>query len=941
MKLLLVDGYSLLYRAFFSSPPLTTQDGQPTGALFGFIKMVFRLLDEARPEYALVALDASGPTFRHDSFAAYKANRTAAPDDFKSQTKLARRLLDGLFIPHYEHEGFEADDILGTLARIGAESDIDVTIVTGDGDALQLVNGKVSVMLTRRGVTDLECYTPDAVKARFGFPPLLLPDYKGLRGDSSDNIPGVPGIGEKTGMSLIGKFGTLEKLYEKLDEVTPPRIRDLLTEHREAAFHSRDLARIVVDLPLNIDFEACRYAVELDPEKRAAALATVRAFEFKSLLSRYQERNAGSISDGVEAAEAVTERSEFSCATHKTNSGTEALAWLKQHSKGRDSAIALLLDDEPGAVFAVANEALYFQGDLSGVREWLEDTSMHKVVHDAKAIQLALDRRGLKLSGIVADALLMSYLLEPQRQHHPISLLVEKYLNQQLPTPQVAAPAKSAKKKKTKAGEPADGAASLFNEETGDATTSSATDGKDWTEAQRVLTVSGAALAAVQPVLRTKLEEIGEWTLFNELELPLVKILVMMEENGMLLDVQQLRELGQKLEADATRLERSIWELAGEEFNIGSTKQLQTILYEKIGLDKGRATKTGHSTDVHTLEKFAEKHEIVRKILEYRGTTKLKVTYVDALLSSMNPQTHRIHTNLNQTGAVSGRLSSSNPNLQNIPIRTEQGRIIRKAFIAPPGHVLLSADYSQIELRLLAHITGDKPLVQAFSSGEDVHARTAADLFGVPVEAVDSDMRRKAKMTNYAIAYGVSGFGLAKQLGTGSAGEAQEFINRYFETLPGVKRYIDDTLRTARDLGYVETLMGRRRPVPDIRTARHQERAAAERTAINHPIQGTAADAMKLAMLAIAHEMRERAVASRMLMQVHDELVFEVPEHEISLMSELVPRLMRDVPTKKLGLRVPLEVDLGVGTNWNETKDHNSSPATADADVEDELSVEV
>ncbi|MBV9468733.1 MAG: hypothetical protein JOZ57_05765, partial [Abitibacteriaceae bacterium] len=590
MKLLLVDGYSLLYRAFFSSPPLTTQDGQPTGALFGFIKMVFRLLDEARPEYALVALDASGPTFRHDSFAAYKANRTAAPDDFKSQTKLARRLLDGLFIPHYEHEGFEADDILGTLARIGAESDIDVTIVTGDGDALQLVNGKVSVMLTRRGVTDLECYTPDAVKARFGFPPLLLPDYKGLRGDSSDNIPGVPGIGEKTGMSLIGKFGTLEKLYEKLDEVTPPRIRDLLTEHREAAFHSRDLARIVVDLPLNIDFEACRYAVELDPEKRAAALATVRAFEFKSLLSRYQERNAGSISDGVEAAEAVTERSEFSCATHKTNSGTEALAWLKQHSKGRDSAIALLLDDEPGAVFAVANEALYFQGDLSGVREWLEDTSMHKVVHDAKAIQLALDRRGLKLSGIVADALLMSYLLEPQRQHHPISLLVEKYLNQQLPTPQVAAPAKSAKKKKTKAGEPADGAASLFNEETGDATTSSATDGKDWTEAQRVLTVSGAALAAVQPVLRTKLEEIGEWTLFNELELPLVKILVMMEENGMLLDVQQLRELGQKLEADATRLERSIWELAGEEFNIGSTKQLQTILYEKIGLDKGRAT---------------------------------------------------------------------------------------------------------------------------------------------------------------------------------------------------------------------------------------------------------------------------------------------------------------------------------------------------------------
>lgn len=932
MKLLLVDGYSLLYRAFFSSPPLTTREGQPTGALFGFIKMVFRLLDEAQPDYALVALDTHGPTFRHDSFAAYKANRSVAPDDFKSQSKLARKMLDGLFIPHYEHEGFEADDILGTLARIGAAADIDVTIITGDGDALQLVNDKVSVMLTRKGVTELECYTPDAVRTRFGFDPLLLPDYKGLRGDASDNIPGVPGIGEKTGMSLVGKFGTLEQLYEKLDEVAPPRIHDLLETHREIAFQSRDLARIVTDLPLNIDFEKCRYHNELDAGQRRVALETVRAFEFKSLFSRYQERVAGEPQD-VGSAGASEERTEFSCETRRESSGAAALAWLRQQSKGRSaSSVALLLDADQGVALANAEEALYFQGEVGELREWLEDSASPKLLHDAKNVKLALARQGLKVEGVVADTFLMSYLLEPTRQQHPLALLVEKYLGQRLPVVTVEPPVKAPKKKKVKAADGAD-PGSLFEESGAAPEAMPAPNPDDWTDAQRVLAITAGGLATVYPALRDALQEIKELKLFQELELPLVDVLVAMEQVGMLLDREQLFALGQKLEGDVTRLERAIWGLAGEEFNIGSPKQLQVILYEKIGLDKGRATKTGHSTDVHTLERYAEKYEIVRLILEYRGVTKLKATYVDALLNGMDTQTHRIHTNLNQTGAVSGRLSSSNPNLQNIPIRTEQGRLIRHAFIAPAGHVLLTADYSQLELRLLAHITGDEPLVEAFNSGEDVHARTAADLFDVPLDTVDKEMRRKAKMTNYAIAYGVSGFGLAKQLGTGSAAEAQDFINRYFETLPGVKRYIDDTLLTARDLGYVETLMGRRRPLPDIRAPRHIERAAAERTAINHPIQGTSADAMKLAMLAIAKEIRHLALKARMLMQVHDELVFEVPHAEVEVLSELVQRLMRDVPTEALKLRVPLEVDIGVGANWNETKYGDAAPAeTAELD---------
>jgi len=928
MKLLLVDGYALLYRAFFSSPPLTTKDGQPTGALFGFSKMLFRLLDEARPEYALVALDASAPTFRHDSYAEYKANRAVAPDDLKIQTKLVRDLLDGLSIPRYERAGYEGDDVLGTLAALGVRSGADVTIVTGDGDALQLVSDQVQVLLTRRGVSDLQCFTPAAVRERFGFDPLLVPDYKGLRGDSSDNIPGVPGIGEKTAMSLISRFGALENLYEKLDEVTPPRIRDLLVQHREVAFQSRDLARIVVDLPLDIDFEACRYQAyqDLDEERRAKAMTTIHTFEFKSLLGRYE---AGSSGPGTNAPEAETPTEQV-FELQQASDAVEVKQWLQAHCAPQES-VALLLDAEQGAVLACGEAALYLAGDIAQLREWIEDVDHPKIVHDAKAVKLALALRDLELRGVVADTMLMGYLLDPTRQHHPPALLATKYLNRSLPTVEPVKASSGGKGKKAAKAAPT----SLFADDDEPAHQAEAEAAPEQQEheaaRQRVLAATACVLCALRPVLRHELQRIGEAKLFDQIELPLVDVLVSMEQSGMLLDESQLHQLGQQLQADAERSEAEIWELAGEKFNIGSTRQLQVILFEKLGLAKGRAIKSGHSTDVHTLEKLAEKHDIVRKILEYRATTKLKSTYIDALLNGMDPQTHRIHTNLNQTGTVSGRLSSSDPNLQNVPIRTPQGRLIRKAFIAPPGHVLITADYSQIELRILAHITGDEPLVEAFKSGQDVHARTAADLFRVPVEAVDSEMRRKAKMTNYAIAYGVSGFGLAKQLGMESAGEAQQFINRYFEALPGVQGYINDTLQTARTQGYVETLMGRRRPLPEINSPRGPERAGAERTAINHPIQGTSADIMKLAMLAIDEEMRRAGLRARMTMQVHDELVFEVPDEEVPILSQLIERLMCEVPGEALHLRVPLDVDVGSGPNWDDTKGgHDPSAAPMD-----------
>jgi DNA polymerase-1 len=907
MKLLLVDGFSLLFRAFYSSPPLTTKSGKPTGALYGFSRMLMRLLDEMHPEYCLVALDAKGPTFRHDSFEAYKAHRVAAPDDLQTQLGLVRELLDGLSIPHYEHVGYEADDIIGTFACIGAGENCDVTIVTGDGDALQLVNDRVCVMQTRKGVSDLEAFTPDAVRAKYSFGAELVPDYKGLRGDSSDNIPGVPGIGEKTAIKLITQFGALEGIFENIENVTPPRIRDLLKEHCEIAFQSRDLARIVTDLPLEISLENARLP-EMDEVLRTRALETVRDYEFKSLIRRYDVGDgSASTPDADEALSDLSVRITRA-ATHE-----DVSAWLQVNG----AAASLVLHDGHMAL-ACGEEALVFEGEIELLKEWLESASP-TVVHDSKTLKLALCKRGIVLGGVVADTLLMSYLIEPAHQQHPLDALAKRYLSCDLPPIEPPIEKKATSKKQARE--------SLFEEQSTPEDVAKAEADEREAETQEAARMEAAlarhavATGLVEPQLRAALQSIEEETLFDQLELPLVDILVAMEQNGMLLDPLELQQLGKILEADAHRLQAEIWQLAGEEFNIGSPKQLQVILFEKLGLEKGRATKSGYSTDVHTLERLAEDHDIVRKILEYRGITKLKSTYVDALLAEMEPRTHRVHTSLNQTGAVSGRLSSTNPNLQNIPIRTEQGRLIRRTFIAPPGHVLLKADYSQIELRILAHITQDGPLVEAFRAGTDVHARTAADLFGVKIEEVDAEMRRKAKMTNYAIAYGVSGFGLAKQLGTGTPAEGQEIIRKYFEALPGVKKYMDDILEEARRQGYVKTLMGRRRPLPEINSPRGPERAATERMAINHPVQGSAADIMKIAMLAVSAEMKRQQLRSRMLLQVHDELVFEVPHEEVEVLTALVREQMCDAPTQKLGLSVPLEVDISTGTNWNDAKE--------------------
>ena len=891
-KLLLIDCYSLLFRAFFSSPPFSTSAGEPTGALYGFARMVTTLLDEHNPDYVAVAIDAPGGTFRHQADETYKANRNDTPDDLKTQQKLVREMLDGLGIPRYEHAGFEADDIIGTLAKKGETQGQKVIVVTGDGDMLQLVDENITVMLTKRGVSDLDVYDPEAVVKRYEFEAARVPDFKGLKGDASDNIPGVPGIGDKTATTLLKKYGSLDGIYQNIDDVAPARIQKLLREHQEQAFHSRTMATIITDLPVEKEPEEFRYEPN-DAEKRRIAGETARRFEFRSLAKRYETP--------AQIARAEPEpMKEFSAELTVAKTLAEANGWMPE---GNVLLGVALVEDK--LWFGWDGKALLFEGEVKELKGWLEKERVRKIAHDVKSLERALQPHGIYLRGVVADTLLMSYLVEPTRQNHPIDLIAEKYANLKLPA--APAPIKKAKPKNV----------SLFDDDNAEADAETA----QFVAVQRShVAAQVAVLPLLEPLLRAQLKEIGAETLFDEMELPLADLLAQMECVGMLIEPQQLRELGDKLEKDAARLQASIWEIAGEEFNIGSPKQLQVVLFDKLNLASGRKNKSGgYSTDVHTLERLAEEHQIVREVLEYRGTTKLKTTYVDALLKLMTDN-HRIHSSLNQTGTVSGRLSSSDPNLQNVPIRTEQGRLIRKAFIVPDGYQLMAVDYSQIELRLLAHITGDAPLVDAFSAGEDVHATTAARLFNVDVKDVDGEMRRKAKMTNYAIAYGVSGFGLAKQLGTGNAAEAKEFIDRYFEGLPGVKKYIDDTLETAKKVGYVETLMGRRRPVPEINSNRFQEKSAAERTAINHPIQGTSADVMKLAMLAIQAEMRERNLKSSMTMQVHDELVFEVADDELDAMKEMVARLMCEVPARELNLKVPLAVDVGVGSNWDNAK---------------------
>ncbi|MGZ0040488.1 DNA polymerase I [Paenibacillus ottowii] len=882
-KLMLIDGNSIIYRAFFAMPPLTNSSGQQTNAVYGFTTMLLRLLEEHKPTHILVAFDAGKITFRHQGYEDYKGGREKTPPELSQQFPLLKELLTAFGIAQFELDGYEADDIIGTLSKTADEAGFNVLVVTGDKDMLQLASDHVTVGLTRKGVTEVETYGPEQIQERYGLKPLQIIDLKGLMGDTSDNIPGIPGVGEKTALKLLHQYGSVEEVLAHTDELKG-KMKERVETHADDARMSKELATIYRDVTLDKQLEDVVFS-GLQAETAGPALAKL---EFKSLLDRLSlSGEVGSAGAGVEEAAAdVTVLDE------------ERISELVEVLNNVDVLHVETHGDNPhhaeivGLVFAATGRQFFMTLDVlqsdaaTPIREWLADPERKKRGHDLHRTDLALHWHGIEFAGAEFDVQLAGYLLDPTDANQTLSGLAAKYgLSSIRPDDEVFG--KGAKYKVPDVDVLSDHVAR-----------------------------KAAVIEALVPVQQAELEKTEMHKLFHELEMPLSRILADMEKQGILVNVEELRALGKEFEAQIATMVGEIYSIAGVEFNLNSPKQLGEILFDKLGLPVIKKTKTGYSTDAEVLEKLAPYHDIVQNILQYRTIAKLQSTYVEGLLKEISEKTGKVHTYFRQTVAATGRLSSQFPNLQNIPIRLEEGRKIRKVFVpSEPGWSILAADYSQIELRVLADISDDERLKEAFVHDMDIHTKTASDVFGVPAEEVDSNMRRSAKAVNFGIVYGISDYGLSQNLNI-TRKEAARFIDQYFDVFQGVRRYMDDIVKDAKRDGYVKTLLERRRYLPEINASNFNQRSFAERTAMNTPIQGTAADIIKLAMVQMDAALRERNLRSRMLLQVHDELVFEVPPEEMEIMKELVPATMEAA----LKLAVPLKAEVSYGSNWYEAK---------------------
>lgn len=888
--LVIIDGHSLLYRGFYATRMLTTSDGRPTNAVFSFTNMLLSLLDTVQPEAIVVAFDAPAPTFRHEAFVEYKAHRQEAPDEFRPQVEMTRQLLQAMGIPTLAEPGFEADDLVGTIARRAPEQGYEVLIFTGDRDQLQLINEHVRVCAPLRGVSDLQIFDAQAVQERYGIRPEQIPDLKALQGDPSDNIPGVPGVGEKTAVKLLQRFGTIENLLAHVDEVEDPKLRERLSEKREQILQSKMLATILREVPVELrDIPP----FQLTPERVQALQQVLEDLEFRSILKRLPALvQKFGVAEPVQAVsihelllpEVAHNPDERALARLLEGDAPVAIRLQGELRRLRDAVIhqiALATEPRRALLIDIGTSRFLPQPLL----RLLSDERRVRLAYDAKTDLLLARGAGIEMKPPTFDALLAAYILQPSRANYPLDWLCEELLNLRLPE-----------------GEPAKEGA-LFAMEEGLATASQ----------QNRLAAEAAALLMLRQPLLERLQAEETLSVFTEIEMPLVPVLVEMEWHGVRIDGAYLQELSVRLQTQIESIEHEIHALAGEAFNVGSPKQLGVVLFEKLKLPVVKKTKTGYSTDADVLQTLLDQHPIVRKIIEYRELSKLRSTYAEALPKLVNPHTGRIHTKLNQTVTATGRLSSSEPNLQNIPIRTEVGREIRRAFIADPGYRLLSLDYSQIELRILAHMSGDPMLLRAFEQGEDIHTATAAILFGVAPEQVDREMRRKAKTVNYAVLYGMSDYGLSQELGI-EVSEARQIITQYFERFPQIKAFTQQILEEARQKGYVRTLLGRKRYLPELHSANRNERMAAERAAINMPFQGAAADIMKLAMIRVWKRLPDIEPQARMLLQVHDELLLETPLNDVASVAKAIAHEMEQA----YPLRVPLTVEAKVGDNWRD-----------------------
>lgn len=869
-KILLLDGNSLAYRAFFALPLLTNEHGIHTNAVYGFTMMLQKILDEEQPTHMIVAFDAGKTTFRHKTFSEYKGGRQKTPPELSEQFPYLRKLIDAYGIKRYELENYEADDIIGTLSLEAERDGDEVVVISGDKDLTQLASPTTTVYITRKGITDIEKYTVEHIKEKYGLTPLQIIDMKGLMGDASDNIPGVPGVGEKTALKLLAAHGSVEGVYEAIEQ-QKGKMKEKLVANEDLAYISKQLATIERQAPIEIKIDELGYSGPDQDE----LIKVWKELAFKSLLEKME----------YTAEETVKEVLEF-----------EVLTKIDPSILKDEMAVHLELYDDHyhscdllGVSLATETDTYVIPMDVVEQSEefhaWCKDSTKKKFMSDSKAATAAFLRFGVELKGVDFDLMLGAYIVNPSLTYTDMASIVQEYGYTDVSTNEQVY-GKGAKKKV-----PED---AVLHEH---------------------IARKARTIWKVRPLIMEKLEENEQFDLYDKLELPLATVLGQMESLGVMVNRDQLVDMGKELSHKLEKIESDIHGLAGQEFNINSPKQLGVILFEKLGLPPLKKTKTGYSTAADVLEKLEGQHEIISYILMYRQLGKLLSTYIEGLLKEIH-EDGKIHTRFQQALTTTGRLSSINPNLQNIPVRLEEGRKIRKAFVpSEPGWVMVAADYSQIELRVLADMSEDERLVQAFKDDRDIHTTTASDVFHVAEEEVTGDMRRAAKAVNFGIVYGISDYGLSQNLNIPRK-EAAAFIERYFTSFPGVKSYMTNIVADAKRDGFVTTLMNRRRYLPDITSSNFNLRSFAERTAMNTPIQGSAADIIKKAMIDMDAALEREGLHARMLLQVHDELIFEAPPEELDQLMKLVPEVMENA----VKLSVPLKVDIAHGSTWYDTK---------------------
>ncbi len=898
--LVLFDGNAIVHRAFHALPPLTvSKTGEIVGAVYGFALILLKAINELKPTHYAIAFDKKGPTFRHQMFDQYKAQRPPTPDELVNQLGRVRQLVNAFHIPIFELDDYEADDVLGTLSQQASHQDIDTIIVTGDADAMQLVSPRVRVFTPRRAFGDTMLYDEVAVNQKYGIKPEQIADFKALKGDPSDNIPGVPGIGEKTAVRLIQQFGTIDQIYVNIGEVTPPKLQALLRQNEAIARLSKELTTIVTQTPVTLNLDDC----QISHYDRNQATELFRELEFFSLLPKLPEVEEVAPETTAQVKTKPPPQRDY----HIINTTPALDELLNRLSAAKSFAfdlettsinamsaemVGISLSPAPGEAYYIPVghvgwgqvEQLPLKQVIDQLRSPLEDATLAKLAHNGKYDMTVLAEYEVTVNNLTFDTMVAAYLLG-EKSLGLKALAFNKLGIEMIPiTALIGSGAKQI---------------SMSQVEIARATDYSCADAD----------ITGQ----LTELLKAELHQQGLWQLFSEVEMPLVPVLLHMERNGVALDTDLLRQMSHRLGEQLLKLEAEIYNCVGHHFNINSPQQLSSVLFQELKLPSARKTKSGYSTGASVLEELRGVHPVVEFILEYRQLAKLKSTYIDALPSLINPKTGRVHTSFNQTRTATGRLSSSEPNLQNIPVRGELGKEVRQAFIAPPNSRLLAGDYSQIDLRALAHLSQDPSLLSAFHNDEDIHTATAVQLFDVDASQVTPDMRRLAKTVNFGVIYGMSDYGL-EQATELSREEATQFIASYFEKHPGVKQYLESTKKQAREIGYVQTLLGRRRSIPEINSSNRQIREAAERMAINMPVQGTSADIIKVAMINLYREMNKRQLKSKMMLQVHDELIFEVPEEELKLMRQLVPQIM----STALELSLPLKVDIKTGNNWGE-----------------------